>query len=326
MNPPFTAILVPYDGSDPARAALELALAAMRPGTTLTLLTVIDESPIIAQSATTVMAYDPMPLFEALETQAKALLADASARCARSNVTARTETIHEQPVPGIVATARALGSDLIVMGTHARRGVARAFVGSTTEGVLRACDVPVLTTLAGESAAANAFRRALVAIDDSEPSDAALALARRLHDSLGTQLIAANVADTTRLYDNAATYGFSAAPLDVEIERESASVVARALDHAGLPIADVSVALLEGHPADVLVVEARNRAATLVVVGSHGRRGLRRFVLGSVAERIVRTSGVPVLVVRAHARVPVAHTNGDRAARRAEPVETRSPS
>jgi nucleotide-binding universal stress UspA family protein len=319
MSAPFSSILVPYDGSDPARAALELALVALRPGATLTVVTVIDESPVIAQSATTVMAYDPTPLFEALETQAKALLAEAVAQCLRCNVVPRTEMIHEKPVPGIVETARSLGSDLIVMGTHARSGFARAFIGSTTEGVLRACDVPVLTTLAGETAA-HTFRRALVAVDDSDASDAALGVAHGLQAELGTELVAANVADTTRLYDNAATYGFNPAPLDGEIGRESAAIVAHALDHAGLPVASVTIALLEGHPADALVAEARNRAATIVIMGSHGRRGLRRFFLGSVAESVVRISAVPVLVVRCHtasaaARV-VQHRDGQLVAHR----------
>ncbi len=64
---------------------------------------------------------------------------------------------------------------------------------------------------------------------------------------------------------------------------------------AGRP---VRVAVLSGEPADEIVKFARENALDLVVVATHGRRGLRRLVLGSVAERVVRTAPCPVLAVR----------------------------
>lgn len=59
----------------------------------------------------------------------------------------------------------------------------------------------------------------------------------------------------------------------------------------------VDVVARDGRPADVILDEARERKALYVVVGSHGRTGIRRAVLGSVAEAIVKASGIPVLVV-----------------------------
>jgi nucleotide-binding universal stress UspA family protein len=295
---PFSSILVPYDGSEPSIAALQLALAALTPGARLTVLTVVDEAPVIAQSATTVMAYDPTPLFEALDAQATAVLADATERCKAAGVTPVTETVHDGPVPGILAAATKYGSDLIVMGTHARTGIARTFLGSTTEGVLRTSDVPVLTTRTSTPAEASPFARLLVAVDDSDASDAAVAVAARLSHALGARLIIAHAADTTRLYENAGNYGFNPLPLQEDIERESAAVVAHALEHASIPATTVDVALVEGHPAAAILDAASTRKATAIVMGSHGRRGIRRFVLGSVAECVVRESDLPVLVVR----------------------------
>ncbi len=141
---PFLSVLVPYDGSGPAKAAIALACSVMTPAAKLTVLAVVDEAPLIAQSATTVMAYDPTPLLAALDEEGNALLADAIALCASDGIVAHAALVHDLPVSGILAAAKERASDLIVMGTHGRSGIARAFLGSTTEGVLREALVPVL--------------------------------------------------------------------------------------------------------------------------------------------------------------------------------------
>jgi nucleotide-binding universal stress UspA family protein len=120
------------------------------PTTRLVLLTVVNEAPIIAESAVSVAAYDPSELFEAMDAEGRVLLADAVSRCAGASVTPMSEMVHDTPVPAILATAKKHACDLIVMGTHGRSGVARFFLGSTTEGVLRESDAPVLTIRAGE--------------------------------------------------------------------------------------------------------------------------------------------------------------------------------
>jgi len=295
---PFSSVLVPFDGSEPARAALALALIALAPGGKLTVLTVVDEAPVIAQSATTVMAYDPTPLFEALDAQARVEQSDAAAICTAAGVTAAGDIVHDTPVAGILAACAKQQCDLIVMGTHARTGLARTFLGSTTEGVLRAAEVPVITTRTTTAAEVKPFATLLVAVDDSDASDAAMAVAASLAQSLGSHIVVAHAADTTRLYDNAATYGFSPLPLEGDIERESAGIVAHALAHAAIPTTSVDVALVDGHPATAILAAADERHATAIVMGSHGRRGIRRFFLGSVAESVVRHSPLPVLVVR----------------------------
>ncbi len=297
---PFASILVPYDGSEPADAALALglAIAAGVRGATLRVLTVVDEAPVIAQSATTMMAFDPTPIFAALDDAARARLTVAAATCTAAGVHATTELVHETPVGAILAACATHGCDLIVMGTHARSGFARAFLGSTTEGVLRTSTVPVLTTRAAEATTRAPFATLLVAIDDADASDAALALAAAIAQANGARIVVAHAADTTRLFDNAATYGFDPTTLEADVQRESAAVVAHALARAGLPTSGVGVALVDGHPAAAILDAAREHHATTIVMGSHGRRGIRRFFLGSIAEHVVRESPLPVLVVR----------------------------
>jgi nucleotide-binding universal stress UspA family protein len=295
---PFRSILVPYDGSEPARTALALALAIATPPATLTVLNVVDEAPVMAQSSTTVMAFDPTPLFEALDAEARALILDATARCAGANVTPQTEIVHDGHISGILAVAKERASDLIVMGTHARTGLARMFLGSTTAGVLQSSEVPVLTTRESDTVVARPFATVLVAVDDSDACNAALALASRMTQALGSHLVVTNVADTTRLYDEAATYGFDPGTLDADRQRESAGIVATALAEAHIATASVDVALVEGRPAAAILEAASDAHAGAIVMGTHGRSGVRRMFLGSVAEAVVRESPIPVLVVR----------------------------
>jgi nucleotide-binding universal stress UspA family protein len=131
---------------------MTLALTLLGPATRLVLLTVVNEAPIITESAVSTAAYDPTELFDAMDAEGRVLLADAVSRCSGASVTPVTEMVHDTPVPAILATAKKHACDLIVMGTHGRTGVARLFLGSTTEGVLRAADAPVLTVRAGETA------------------------------------------------------------------------------------------------------------------------------------------------------------------------------
>jgi nucleotide-binding universal stress UspA family protein len=295
---PFATVLVPYDGSEPAQAALAHALALGPNAGAIVVVTIVDETPIISQSATTVTAYDPTPLFEALDEQARAVLADATARCTAAGVTPRTEIVHDAPVPGILATMQKYRCDLVVMGTHARTGVARTFLGSTTEGVLRSSDVPILTLRASDAVVAEPFKTAVLGIDDSDASDAAGAVAAKLAQSVGTALVACYAIDSTSLYENAVSYGFDPVPLLRDMRADGEAIVARALARAGIAAGSARVAIVEGKPASAVLDAAAHEGATLIVVGSHGRRGLRRFFLGSVAEGIVRRSPIPVLVVR----------------------------
>ena len=93
--------------------------------------------------------------------------------------------------------------------------------------------------------------------------------------------------------------GMTGEPLDEEAERDHADEVfesARAVtaDHAG----EVETALGRGRPDRVIVKRAEDDDYDAIVIGSHGRDGLARVLLGSVAEKVVRRSPVPVVVVR----------------------------
>ena len=295
--PPFSHLLVPYDGSDPARAALALALSLTGGGASLTVLTIVDETAVIAQSvSSTMVAFDPGPLMDALDAQGTTLLSEATEQCSKAGVVPATEVVHEVPVAGIIAAIAKHSADLVIMGTHARTGVARTFLGSTTEGVLRLSKIPVLTVRTADRIELVPFATVVVAVDDSEPADAALAVAAKLANTIGTKLVVCHAVDLMHLYENATDYGFNVEELVDEMRDEGAAIVKHALERAALA-PDTPVAVVDGNPADAVIDEAARQHATAIVAGSHGRRGLRRFFLGSVAESIVRRSDIPVLVV-----------------------------
>jgi nucleotide-binding universal stress UspA family protein len=199
----------------------------------------------------------------------------------------------------IVAKMKEHGCDLVVMGTHARKSIAHLFLGSTTEAVLRSSTVPVLTVRSTDVVNVHPFATLVLGIDDSETSDAAVALAAKLLRSFkDARLIACCAIDTTPLYEEASTYPVDLADILGEMRTEGEAVVARSLKAASIDAHAVTVAVVEGSPDQVLLDAVRDNAATAVIVGSHGRRGLRRFFLGSVAEQVVRGSEVPVIVVR----------------------------
>lgn len=291
----FKRVLVPYDASDPARAALTLAIALAKNGASIVIGTVVDEAAVIAE-ASSAIAYDPNPEMEALDAEGNELIDDAAAQCRAAGVEPATVTVHDTPVAGILSIAKEHECDVIVMGTHARGGVARTFLGSTTEGVLRWAHRPVLTIRTVDRIAENPFAAVLVAIDDSEPSDAAAAVAASLARTAGSRLSVCSVIETLHIYENSVDYGFNPDEVIQEMHNEVAQHVRGTLQRVGLP-ADTPVDIVDGEVGGAIIAKAEDRHATLIVAGTHGRRGIRRFLLGSVAEDLVRTSETPVLVV-----------------------------
>ena len=295
-TPPFSHILVPYDGSDPARAALKAAIGLARANVRIALVSIVDETALIADATETMVAYDPTPIMEQLDAEGHALLEEAAAPCRAAGIVPTVDLVHDKSVSGILSTGDKRGCDLIVMGTHARSGVARTFLGSTTEGVLRLSRVPVLTVRTVDHLAPEPFARVIVAVDDSHPSDAAAAVAARLARDAGASVTVVYAVDTLHLYENAANFGFDPDPMAQDMRDDGRTIAQAAIKHAGLA-AETPVAVLDGEPVAAIVAAAKERGATMIVTGTHGRRGVRRFMLGSVAEHLVRTSEVPVLVV-----------------------------
>lgn len=147
----YARILIATDGSDLADRALDRGLElAKLAGSEVTIVTVTEPAAVIGGGYATVAGtmVDPLPeLIEAQNKGARELLERAAKRAADQGVTARTVLVDNSfPAEGIVRAATDIDAQLIVMGSHGRRGLNRLLLGSQTNNVLAHTKVPVLVT------------------------------------------------------------------------------------------------------------------------------------------------------------------------------------
>lgn len=200
------------------------------------------------------------------------------------------------PPESIVDYAEAQDVDLIVMGTHGRRGVERLLVGSVTEEVVRAAPCPVLTIRSPVHARPDeAMRRILVPVDFSEASAAAVLHAKEIALTYGAEIDLIHVVEEA-VYPSA--YGVEPVSIPTQeiIERVESSLAEMVREDIGHE--HVMVKGVVGYAPRTILDRAEETGADLIVIATHGRTGLDRVLLGSVTERVLRQSPTPVFVVK----------------------------
>lgn len=220
----------------------------------------------------------------------------------------RVEVTQRLPSVGdaIAQYAADAAADLIVMGTHGRSGFNRIVMGSTAEYVLRRSPCPVLTVR--PDAAPFGDGPVLCALEFEDADDGVLEAAAGLAHALGVRLVVFHAVEPIVL---PAPYAVEMGVLGLdELVRGAREALAERLAaRPDLPVAAESLA--EAGMAVPLIVETAERiGAGVVVQGSHGRRGLGRALLGSVAEAVARRAPCPVLTLRRGAR-PLAVSERD---------------
>jgi len=145
-----------------------------------------------------------------------------------------------------------------------------------------------------------ALKNILVATDFSEPSDAALAYGRALARTFGATLHVVHVVDNVpTLVYGAEAYAVPMPELQEEIDNAARKQLADLLvDNDRPPLPVRSILLTSNAPAAAIVDYAKSERVDLIVAGTHGRGGVAHLLMGSVAERVVRTAPCPVLTVR----------------------------
>jgi len=202
-----------------------------------------------------------------------------------------------RPAEVIQAVAAEVGATLIAMSTHGRTGFNRLVLGSVAEEVVRASSTPVLLTRSGAPAPRMpVLGRPLVGYDGSERAWRAVeALALLGRERLGpvTLLSVFDVASIRPAEADAIMERLVAQQRD-QLLRQARQAAERA---RGLGVTS-SAMVREGRPSTVLLETAEQDGCTLLAVATHGRSGVTRWIFGSVAEELLHTSSVPLLVVR----------------------------
>jgi nucleotide-binding universal stress UspA family protein len=275
-------LLVAVDESETAdrAAALSLALAA-RHGSELVFGTAVNHAAVIAECAVPQGSLDPTPILNELDDAARALVNGFARRAQDSGAAASAVLLDGAAAPAIVAEAQAVAADAIVMGTQGKRGLERLFLGSTAEGVLRNARVPIFIVHPDDTGATRPLRHIFVATDDSEPAVAAASFAISLAGAERARLTLACAIET---------------PGD---KSRAEALLQRVADSASSQYVEAATLVLEGEPVAELLGAAEAQRADAIVVGTHARRGLELFFLGSVAAGIVRGGRLPAIVVPA---------------------------
>ena len=195
----------------------------------------------------------------------------------------------------IVETASNLGCDLIVMGTHGRRGLSHLFLGSVAERVVRTSPSPVLTLRADAVVESGGITRILVPYDFSDASAGAIRHAADWANALDGEITLLHVVEPV-VYPE--FYSVDILPDNLMMRLTTRSE--EALDEAAAELLDgrASSTLVEvGRAADTIVNLADPEQFDLVVMATRGLSGLEHILLGSVAESVLRRCRVPMLTV-----------------------------
>ncbi len=200
------------------------------------------------------------------------------------------------PSQAIQSVADSIGADLLVVGTHGRTGLNHVLIGSTAERVVRVASCPVLSVKAGMGQGSTAFKRIVVPIDLSTCSLDALEYATHFAKQTGGAVTILHVMEPVAYGLDFSLSHAKEWKRQREYLDERLKVLAALLAAHGLKTEYV---LKPGMPADAIAEYVKQQGYDLIIMGTHGRRGLSHILVGSIAGTMLRHAPCPVLTVRA---------------------------
>lgn len=293
-------VLIAVDSSPASERVLEEAGARPWPkGTTFSVVSVVDIQ---------LFARFPVLIEDAKREGARVVNAGAE-KLSRSGHKALSEVIVGFPRKAISEYAEEWHADLIMAGSHGHSAIGRLLLGSVAQGILRTapCSVEIVRSASGAPAPSSRPMKILLATDGSDCSiEAAHSVARRPWPN-GTVFKILCVEELMILNGQIAFSPLSPIypaslleELTTQARDRANSAVETARDilrRAGMKVPD-DHAMPVGEPRGVILDTAKTWGADLIVLGSHGRRGLDRFLMGSVAESVAIHAHCSVEVIR----------------------------
>ncbi len=275
-------IMVPLDGSEHAEAVLPFARELSR------------------GSAVDVVGVNRPQ--GGLERLLGAYLEKIAAEFQAEGGKARAVVLEGSPAEKIIDYAESNDIGLIAMATHGRTGGSRWALGSVADRVLRGGSVPLLlinpTRASARRARKKLFRNVLLPLDGSQLSEKALPYGRELAKGTGTRVWLLRVSQPQHLIIDAGEYMMTNVEAAVQgLEQTALAYLAQVeapLKAQGIKLTSQA---LTGTPAETILEYARTKKIDLILMSTHGRGGLSRWVFGSVAARVLRAAEVPFLLI-----------------------------
>ncbi len=293
----YRAILVPLDGSLPSEQSLPYAAAlARRSGAALQLVYV--HTPLLLGEGTMYLGTPDVQLWE----EEKKYLASILNRLRRTGLEQVSAHVLEGPIADtLLEHTLNCGSDLVVMTTHGRGPISRFWLGSVADKLVHRLPIPLLLIPTREEEAPPRaepeIRNVLVALDGTPAAEQILQPTATLAKLMGA------ACTLLRVVPAASPSAHSEEELSAALADKLRAKAHIYLQRLAGSVRDQGIAaqtriIAHAHPATAILNEAASGEYDLIAPETHGRRGLPRLFLGSVADKVVRGAAEPVLVHR----------------------------
>ncbi|HWP43254.1 MAG TPA: universal stress protein [Blastocatellia bacterium] len=289
-------LLIAIDSSPSTESVInEVAARPWNEGTVARVLNVVDSRAV----STDFLDVDAFSKTEA--DAARALVESLADRLTSRGINSIGVVVEGYPRTKIVEYAREWGADFIFVGSHGHGSIARFFLGSIARAVTRTapCSVGIVRSTGHRWTEGKAGMRILLATDGSQCSVAA---ARSIASRPWPEATEVRVVSAVDLVVPVIEPWYGAPELIGRIERETSKLAEKAVNSARQILSDAGIesseSILVGNPKVSILDEAKDWDADLIVVGSHGRRGIDRALQGSVSEAVAMHAHCSVEVIR----------------------------
>lgn len=286
-------ILLGTDGSQPAREAEQTALRLARAvDAELRAVHVLQQPSIYAAAP----GFDPR-ILEARRKTGEDILGQVRERVEEAGVRVTTDLAEGRPAERLLQRAQTWDADLVAVGTQGHGALERAIVGSVADHLVRTSPVPVLTVREATDEPSSApIDRILLPSDGSKAALAAGSSAIALAEATGAELVLLHA--ITPELEGGKYLDRPSSEIEAshrELADDALGPLAQRCEDAGVPYDE---AVVHERASEAIVTAAEDRDTDLIVMATGGRGGLERFLVGSVADKVLRTARTPLVTVR----------------------------